>query len=232
MSRIDFTEIVRFIRFDKKRARSQRFQTNFAMTSTIWDRFIENSQHCYKPSAYSTVDEQLFPSKARYRFTQYMLNKPHKFGIKFWLACNVNCKYIINGFPYLGKDEKRKCSIPLGEFVVLKLMEPFTGCGRKVTTDNFFTSVSLTKKLHAKKITTVEIIRGNKPGLKKLAKEQKDKMTWFSSKLYKSNHMNLTVYKCKPTKKISVKKGTLPLCIGIEPRTFQLLVLLMLSLFY
>ncbi|XP_033178873.1 piggyBac transposable element-derived protein 4-like [Bombus impatiens] len=136
---------MRFILFDKKSEKSQHLRTNkFAMVSTVWDRFIENSQNCYKPGAYITVDEQLFPSKTRCRFTRYMPNKPDKFGIKFWLACDVNSKCIINGFPYLGKDEKRENSIPLGKFVVLKLMEPFTGCGRNVTTDNFFTSFFFT----------------------------------------------------------------------------------------
>lgn len=108
MSRNDFTEIMKFIRFDKENERSQRLQINkYAMISTIWDRFIENSQNCYKPGAYITVDEHLFPSKTRCRFTQYMPNKPDKFEIKFWLACDVNSKYIINGFPYLGKDARR-----------------------------------------------------------------------------------------------------------------------------
>ena len=69
MSRNDFNEIMRFIRFDKIE-RSQHLQTNkFAMISTIWDRFIENSENCYKSSVYNTVDEQLFPSKTSYRFT-------------------------------------------------------------------------------------------------------------------------------------------------------------------
>ncbi|XP_024223753.1 uncharacterized protein LOC112212925 [Bombus impatiens] len=143
---------MKFTGFDKKSERSQRLRTNnFAMVSTVWDRFIENSQNCYKSGAYITVDEQLFPSKTRCRFTQYMQNKPDKFGIKFWLACDVNSKYTINGFPYLGKDEERENSIPLGEFVALKLMEPFTGCGRNLTTDNFFTIASLATKLFAKK---------------------------------------------------------------------------------
>ena len=205
MSRNDFTEIMKYIRFDKKSERSQRLQTDkFSMISTIWDRFIENSQNCYKPGAYIAVDEQLFPSKTRCRFTQYMPNKPDKFGIKFWLACDVKSKYIINGFPYLGKDERRDCSIPLGEFVVLKLMDPFTGCGRTVTTDNFFTSVSLAKKLLARKTTIVGTIRGNKRELPKLAKEKKDKMVRFSSKFYKSNYITLTVYKSKPKKKVLV----------------------------
>ena len=55
MSRNDFAEIMRFIQFDKKNERSQRLRTNkFAMVSTVWDRFIENSQNCYKPGAYVT----------------------------------------------------------------------------------------------------------------------------------------------------------------------------------
>lgn len=90
MSRREFTEILRYIRFDNRNQRSQRLQTDkFALFSAVWDKFIENSQKCYKPGAYITVDEQLFATKARCRFTQNMPNKPHKFGIKFWLASDV-----------------------------------------------------------------------------------------------------------------------------------------------
>lgn len=131
ISRNDFTEILRFLRFDKKSIRSQRLQTDkFALISTVWNKFIENSQNCYKLGENVTVDEQLFPTRARCRFTQYMHKKPNKFGIKFWLASDVKSKYIINGFPYLGKDEVRESSVPLGEYVVLKLMEPYTMKGR------------------------------------------------------------------------------------------------------
>lgn len=152
MSRHDFTEIMRFIRFDDRNQRSQRLQTDkFGMISEVLDKFIDNSQNCYKPGLYITIDEQLFPTKARCRFTQYMPNKPDKFGIKFWLAFDVRSKYIINGFPYLGKDESRESSVPLGEFVTMKLAEPYVGCGRNITTDNFFTSLPLATKLLAKK---------------------------------------------------------------------------------
>jgi hypothetical protein len=84
MSRYNFFEIMRFIRFDIKEQRLERLKVDkFALISNVWDQFIENSQICYKPGAYITVDEQLFPTKARCRFTQYMPNKPFKFGIKF-----------------------------------------------------------------------------------------------------------------------------------------------------
>ena len=203
MSRNRFTEIMKFLRFDKKSDRTQRLQTDkFTLISKVWYAFIENSQNCYKPGANITVDEQLYATKTRCRFTQYMPNKPDKFGIKFWLASDVKSKYILNGFPYLGKDEARSPSTPLSEFVVLKLTEPFLKCGRNVTTDNFFTSISLAKKLLAKRTTLVGTIRRNKRELPKPAKVMKDDMVRFSTQLYKSDNCTLTIYKSKPNKKV------------------------------
>ncbi len=76
-----FKDILRFIRFDMKSCRSQRLQTDkFLLASEVWRSFIENSILCYKPKENVTVDEQLFPTKARCRFTQYISNKPDKFG--------------------------------------------------------------------------------------------------------------------------------------------------------
>lgn len=202
MSRDKFTEILRFIRFDKKNQRSERLQTDkFALISEVWRKFISNSQACYKPHENISIDEQLFPTKARCRFTQYMPNKPHKFGIKFWLAVDVELKYIVNGFPYLGKDETRS-SQSLGEFVTLTLAEPYLDRGRNITTDNFFTSIPLAQKLLARKTTLVGTIRSNKRELPKSVKEKKDKMTLFSSDLYKSENFILTVYKSKPNIKV------------------------------
>lgn len=204
MSRNKFAEILRLIRFDKKNERSQTLQTDkFALVSEVWNKFVENSQMCYKPGATITVDEQLFPTKTRCRFTQYMPNKPNKFGIKFWLASDVKSKYVVNAFPYLGKDEMR-LSVPLGEFVVLKLIDPYIGCGRTVTTDNFFTSLPLATKLLTKRTSLVGTMRQNKRELPKLAKSKKDNVSRFSTVLYKTDKCTLTIYKSKPNKKVLV----------------------------
>ncbi|KAJ8889038.1 hypothetical protein PR048_008532 [Dryococelus australis] len=58
-----------------------------------------------------TVDEKLFPTKARCSFMQYMAKKPDKFGIKFWIVADVDSKYLVNGFPYLGKEDDRSRSV-------------------------------------------------------------------------------------------------------------------------
>ncbi|XP_071871615.1 uncharacterized protein [Bombus fervidus] len=107
MSRNEFVEILKFIRFEEEDDRSQRLKNDkFALISTVWDKFIENNQNCYKPGANITIEEQLFPTKARCSFKQHLSNNSDKFGIKFWLTFDVQTKYVVNGFPYLGKSEK------------------------------------------------------------------------------------------------------------------------------
>jgi uncharacterized ubiquitin-like protein YukD len=133
-----------------------------------------------------------------------MPNKPDKFGIKFWLASDVKSKYLINGFPYLGKDESRDFETSLSEFVVLKLAKPFLGCGRNITTDNFFTSVPLLRNLLEKKTTLIGTIRSNKRELPLLAKAKKDKMNLLQTTLFKSSNSTLTIYKSKPNKKVLI----------------------------
>ena len=99
MSRNRFKEILRFLRFDKKSSRSERLRIDkFALFSMVWNRFVENSIACFKPGSFLTVDEQLFPSKARCPFTQFMASKPYKYGQKYWQAVDKVSKYIENGF--------------------------------------------------------------------------------------------------------------------------------------
>ncbi|XP_040570852.1 piggyBac transposable element-derived protein 4-like [Lepeophtheirus salmonis] len=119
----------------------------------VWDRVVENCKSSYRPGENITIDEQLFPTKARYPFTQYMAKKPDKYGKIFWLAVDASSKYLVNGFPYLGKDSQRPASKSLSEYVVMKLREPYLSKGRNVTTDNLFTSLSLANKLQKNRTT-------------------------------------------------------------------------------
>jgi len=107
-----FWEIEKYIRFDLRSTRSERIKEDkFCMMSFVLNRFAENSQKSFAPAESLTVDEQLFPTKARCRFTQYMPNKPDKFGIKFWILADLETKYCLNIIPYLGKNETRVDSL-------------------------------------------------------------------------------------------------------------------------
>ncbi|KAL2742350.1 DNA ligase 3 isoform X1 [Vespula maculifrons] len=100
-------------------------------------------------------DAQLFPRKVRCKFTHCIvyISKHDKFLIKFWMLTN---------FPYLGEEASRLSSPSLCQFIILKIVEPFTGCWRNITTDNFFTSASLEIKLLAKRTVLFGIIRSDK----------------------------------------------------------------------
>lgn len=126
-------------------------------------------------------------------------SKPDKFGIKFWLAADVDSKYMLNGFPYLGKDESRPPGERLGENVVMRLMEPFLGKGRNVTLDNFFTSVSLAKKLVSNNTSMVGTINKNRPELPPSSQHQGE---LFTTSVLKHERVTLTVYRSKPRRNV------------------------------
>uniref|UniRef100_A0A3P9KCK2 PiggyBac transposable element-derived protein domain-containing protein n=1 Tax=Oryzias latipes TaxID=8090 RepID=A0A3P9KCK2_ORYLA len=167
MARNRFKDIMRHLRFDYKGTRMEQVGTDkFAAISNVWGSFVANCIKSFNPGRYITIDKQLFPTKTRCCFLQYIATKPDKFGIKFWVACDLKSKYVCNIIPYLGKDPSRPMGERLSENVVMKLMEPFLDKGRNVTTDNFFTSVSLARQLLSRKTTllgTVNKIRRELP---------------------------------------------------------------------
>ena len=172
------------------------------MARQIWDKFIENSQACFRPGLHLTVDEQLFPSKNRCSFIQYMPNKPDKFGIKTWMLVDVETKYILNGFPYLGKESDRPTDKLQGEFIVEKLIEPYKNKGYCVTADNFFSSYTLVKNLLKKKTTFIGTVRKNKKELPTCVKEL-NKI--YASELYEDGKgCTVTIYQGRKDKNVSV----------------------------
>ena len=201
MARNRFLEISKYLRFDMKSTRAERLASDkFACVSEVWNKFIENSQMCYTPGENICIDEQLFPSKARCKWTQYIATKPDKFGIKFWLATDVESKYLVNGFPYLGKDDLRPDGVRLGDYVVTRLMDPFTKKGRNVTTDNFFTSMKLAKDLRLLKTSIVGTVNRVRRELPACVADTKSPR--YTTKLLVHDGITLTIYRCKPTKNV------------------------------
>ena len=81
---------MKHLRFDKYSSQNQSRQADkFCLILEICNAFIDNFQKCYVPNFKLIIDKQLFPCKPRCPFTQYMANKPDKFGIKFWFLANA-----------------------------------------------------------------------------------------------------------------------------------------------
>ena len=89
-----------------------------------------------------------------------MANKPDKFGLKFWMAVDVEKKYLFNGCHYLGKDESRLNDVSVPTSIVIKLMSPLFGRGYNVICDNYFTSLDLSLRLAQERRSTVRRLVG------------------------------------------------------------------------
>jgi hypothetical protein len=66
MSRNRYEQIKKYIRFDVRATRQERVKNDkFCLMSWVLARFNDNSQKCYIPDESLTIDEQLYPTKAR-----------------------------------------------------------------------------------------------------------------------------------------------------------------------
>ncbi len=159
------------------------------------------------PGPFLTVDERLAPYRGRCRFIQYMPSKPAKYGIKLWMCCDAETKYVYNASVYCGKESANEgpCK-DLGGKVVRQLLQPLQCDGRNITTDNYFTSLNLARDiLKLKKATLVGTVRTNRVEL------PKEFITPVGRELYSSlvgfnenGDSSLVSYKCKKNKVVVV----------------------------
>ncbi|KAK1886938.1 PiggyBac transposable element-derived protein 4 [Dissostichus eleginoides] len=114
-----FEDIRRLLRFDDKRTRASRLETDH-MTAFryIWDLFLVNCRQKFIPSDCVTVDEQLVPFRGRTKFLQYMPSKPAKYGIKIFWVCDARTPYAIDGIVYTGRQPGEEVQKNLGENTV------------------------------------------------------------------------------------------------------------------
>ncbi|XP_035210463.1 uncharacterized protein LOC118184844 [Stegodyphus dumicola] len=105
-----FSFLLDCLRFDEKDTREERKKTDkLAAIRQIWEILIENCKKYYKPSSYTTIDEQLIGFRGRCPFRMYIPSKPNKYGIKVIMICDNSTKYMMNAVPYLGSG-----SVPRG----------------------------------------------------------------------------------------------------------------------
>ncbi|XP_029949691.1 piggyBac transposable element-derived protein 4-like [Salarias fasciatus] len=204
MARHRFQDIMRHLRFDDKETRAERVETDkFAAISNVWSSFVANCISSYNPGRHIAIDEQLFPTKTRCCFLQNSATKPDKFGMKFWVACDMQTKYVCNMIPCLGKDPSRATGVRVGEDAAMKLMQPFLDKGRTVITKDFFMSLGLAEQLLQQKTTVLgemNKVRRELPGSAKqtLGRQQ------YSTQVFSTSGAALTVYAPKPKKIVCI----------------------------
>ncbi|KAG4065245.1 hypothetical protein HA402_012687 [Bradysia odoriphaga] len=196
-----FKEISRFLRFDDFHTREERLKTDKAAPiSNLFGMLNHNLFKYFDASECVTVDEQLYSYRGRTRFTQYMPNKPAKYGIKVWWACDASTGYPLFGEIYTGQPSSGR-EVNQGERVVKSLVTKFKDTGRNIVTDNFFTTLPLAKCLSDWNLTLVGTIKKNKTCIPKemLADKQREPLsTMFGF------HENVTLCSYVPKKNKAV----------------------------
>ena len=152
----NFSRICANIRFDSREKRD--IMRKDAPISLVWESFIDNCQKNYNPGEYLTVDEQLCNTKGRVSFRTYIPTKPGKYGIKIWCLADSKTSYLSNAQIYTGKSGN-KSEDNQGERIVRQLAEPFLDKRRTITTDDFFTGMSLAKYLRTRKTGLIGTVR-------------------------------------------------------------------------
>lgn len=199
MSRDRFTNILRFLRFDDFQTREERKMTDkLAALRTITNILTRNCRDNYRASNVGTIDEQLVTFRGRCPFKVYMPSKPGKYGLKLWALCDATTYYCCNFEVYLGKcgntPEKGQ-----GQRVVRVLSEFWKGSNRTITTDNFFTDISLAEDLLKDNIFIVGTMRKNRKDLPKSLITISGRAQ-FSSDFIFSENLTLVSYIPKPRK--------------------------------
>lgn len=162
MSKSRFEGFLQFIRFDDKESRAERRVTDkLAAIREVTDVFSNRCKEKYIPSEQVTVDEMLSAYRGKCPFRVYIPSKPAKYGIKIWIIADVPTGYCTYFQVYTGKinnvPEKGQ-----GVRVVKDLCTHLYGSGRNVTTDNFFTDVTLAQHLLDNSLTLVGTLRKSK----------------------------------------------------------------------
>jgi hypothetical protein len=219
-----FRDIRRFIRFDNTQTRAQRVEADrLAAISELWSMFLHSAQGAMIPGPFLTIDERLAPYRGRCKFVQYMPSKPAKYGIKLWMCCDAETKYVYNASIYCGKESADAAPTKdLGGKVVRQLLEPLHCEGRNITTDNFFTSLALARDiLKAKKASMVGTIRTNRVELPKEFVTPKGRALYSSLIGFnETGDSSLVSYKCKKNKVVVVLSTmhVSNMSVGKEPK--------------
>ncbi|KAM3850276.1 piggyBac transposable element-derived protein 4-like [Diretmus argenteus] len=98
----------------------------------------------YHPKKALSVDERMVATKAKTGMTQFMKDKPTRWGIKLFVLADAHNGYTIDFNVYHGKSHRPSSEHGLSYDAVMDLIKPaYLGTGYDIYVDNFYTSPKL-----------------------------------------------------------------------------------------
>ncbi|XP_025195976.1 piggyBac transposable element-derived protein 4-like, partial [Melanaphis sacchari] len=166
MSRNRFQLLLRYIHFCNNNNQIKN-DCLFKIDMVLQD-IKNNFRSAMVPFQNLVIDESLVLWKGRLSFKQFIRTKRHRFGVKFFILCDVETDYILDFIIYTGKTTRLvSCDANLGQSgaVVKTLMKRYLNKGHTLYTDNWYTSPILSMYLHKKKTNTCGTVRCNRRGM-------------------------------------------------------------------
>lgn len=170
----------------------------------LMNKLLESSQSAVEPGEKFCIDETLVPFRGRLAFKQYIKNKRHKFGIKLFKLC-LEQGYTYNLSIYCGKEENKDKTISVPTKVVLSLSDNLLDSGRKLYTDNYYTSVSIAHQLLSRKTHLIGTLRANR---KHNPKDVTSKKLKQGEHISRQSNTGCTVLKWRDKREILVLSTT------------------------
>ena len=161
MSREKFELLLRFWHFannDEKHPSQDRLFKLRPLLNLLKARFSS----AYILGSVITIDETMVPWRGRLSFKQYIPGKAHKYGVKIYKIAATN-GYTWNFMVYTGQQDPT-AGLGHAHTVVMNLLDGLLGCYRTVVADNFFTTISLAKRLLEDDTYLIGTLRSNRAG--------------------------------------------------------------------
>ena len=133
-----------------------------------------------------SIDEHMIKFKGRSSMKQYIKSKPIKWGFKAWMRCASSTGYAYHLELYTGKAANNNA--PVGESVVLRLVEGLKDTHATIFFDNLFSSPTLIQTLYEDGIYGIGTVRKDRKHMPTL-KADKDLKRGESQFLYHKNVM-------------------------------------------
>ena len=188
MPRDRFKALLQYVRFDDVRTRVERRASDrMAALREVSEALLVNCRKAYVPSGQLCIDEQLAAFRGNCPFRVYMKPKPKRYGLKIWTLCDTATSYAWNMQVYTGK-QGNVVEREQGKRVVMDLVRGL-GPGYGITTDNFFTSLSLAKELLKDKKTITGTIRQSRREIPPILRQNRFRPEKSSLFLYSAETM-------------------------------------------
>lgn len=185
----------------------------------LFETLVEKRKANFAVSEYLTIDEMLEAFRGRCSFRQYIKKKPARYGLKIFAMTCAKTFYTMNMEVYAGAQPRGPFSVNnFGLAVVTRLVQPVSGTGRNITTDNWYSSVPLAETLkNDHNLTLVGTIHQNKAHIPPEFLNMKNRPECSSMFAFKDGKTLLSY--CPNNKKVVLLLSTMHQTDEIDPES-------------